>query len=258
MHNGQIMMQPVHRNAYGHFGQGGNRGDDFVERCAAVDPAWRFAHPTDPRVFEQRHQHLVDALRAVDGKAEVATLLAVQLPGQAFFDQLQIAGNHAQRLAHIMGHGVAELLQLRIGAFELFFRFFSMGDVAGKAGGAMAHAVEALWPAQAPLTGLVVTRYGHTPPRPDGVMPRIEVLEAAHPVPDAAGLAAAEKILALAQGLSADDLVLCLISGGGSALLTLPALGLSLADKQAITQALLKSGASIGEMNCVRKHLSRI
>ncbi len=129
---------------------------------------------------------------------------------------------------------------------------------AGKAGGAMAHAVEALWPAQAPLTGLVVTRYGHTPPRPDGVMPRIEVLEAAHPVPDAAGLAAAEKILALAQGLSADDLVLCLISGGGSALLTLPALGLSLADKQAINQALLRSGANITEMNCVRKHLSRI
>jgi hydroxypyruvate reductase len=94
---------------------------------------------------------------------------------------------------------------------------------AGKAGGSMAHAVEALWPADAPLSGLVVTRYQHTPPRPAGVRQRIEVVEASHPVPDAAGLQAAQRILALTQGLSADDLVLCLISGGGSALLTLPA-----------------------------------
>ena len=129
---------------------------------------------------------------------------------------------------------------------------------AGKAGGAMAQAVEALWPADAPLSGLVVTRYGHTPPRPPGLAQRIEVVEAAHPVPDAAGLAAAQRILALTQGLSADDLVLCLISGGGSALLTLPARGLSLQDKQRINQQLLDSGAHIGEMNCVRKHLSRI
>ncbi len=129
---------------------------------------------------------------------------------------------------------------------------------AGKAGGAMAQAVEALWPADAPLSGLVVTRYGHTPPRPPGLAQRIEVVEAAHPVPDAAGLAAAQRILALTQGLSADDLVLCLISGGGSALLTLPAHGLSLQDKQRINQQLLDSGAHIGEMNCVRKHLSRI
>jgi hydroxypyruvate reductase len=129
---------------------------------------------------------------------------------------------------------------------------------AGKAGGAMAQAVEALWPADKPLSGLVVTRYGHTPPRPAGVPERIEVIEASHPVPDAAGLAAAERILALTQGLTADDLVLCLISGGGSALLTLPADGLTLEDKQRINRDLLNSGAGIGEMNCVRKHLSRI
>ena len=129
---------------------------------------------------------------------------------------------------------------------------------AGKAGGSMAQAVEAHWPADAPLSGLVVTRYGHTPPRPAGLAQRIEVVEASHPVPDAAGLAAAERILALTRGLTADDLVLCLISGGGSALLTLPAEGLTLADKQAINRRLLESGANISEMNCVRKHLSRI
>ena len=129
---------------------------------------------------------------------------------------------------------------------------------AGKAGGAMAQAVEAFWPADAPLSGLVVTRYGHTPPRPAGVPQRIEVVEAAHPVPDAAGVAAAGRIMALTQGLTSDDLVLCLISGGGSALLTLPAEGLTLLEKQRINQALLQSGANIAEMNCVRKHLSRI
>ncbi|MBP8229494.1 MAG: DUF4147 domain-containing protein, partial [Xylophilus sp.] len=129
---------------------------------------------------------------------------------------------------------------------------------AGKAGGAMARAVEALWPVDAPLSGLVVTRYRHTPPRPEGLPARIEVVEAAHPVPDAAGLAAAQRILQLAQGLTADDLVLCLISGGGSALLTLPCEGLSLEEKQKINRQLLESGAHIGEMNTVRKHLSAI
>jgi hydroxypyruvate reductase len=129
---------------------------------------------------------------------------------------------------------------------------------AGKAGGAMAQAVEALWPAEKPLSGLVVTRYGHTPPRPAGLPERIEVVEAAHPVPDAAGLQAAERILALTQGLTADDLVLCLISGGGSSLLTLPANGISLQLKQDINRQLLASGANIAEMNCLRKHLSRI
>ncbi len=129
---------------------------------------------------------------------------------------------------------------------------------AGKAGGSMAQAVEALWPADAPLEGLVVTRYHHVPPRPAGLKQRIEIVEAAHPVPDAAGLEAAQRILAMVQGLTKDDLVLCLISGGGSALLTLPAEGLDLADKQRINKALLNSGANISEMNCVRKHLSRI
>ena len=129
---------------------------------------------------------------------------------------------------------------------------------AGKAGGAMAQAVEALWPADAPLSGLVVTRYHHIPPRPEGLPQRIEVVEASHPVPDAAGLQAAQRILALTQGLTADDLVLCLISGGGSSLLTMPCDGLTLEDKQCINRQLLESGAHIGEMNTVRKHLSRI
>jgi hydroxypyruvate reductase len=127
---------------------------------------------------------------------------------------------------------------------------------AGKAGGAMAQALEAAWPATAPLDGLVITRYGHRPP--DYEPRRIELVEAAHPVPDQAGQQAAARILQLAQGLTPDDLVICLISGGGSALLSLPAAGLSLEDKQAVNRALLKSGAAIGEMNCVRKHLSAI
>lgn len=129
---------------------------------------------------------------------------------------------------------------------------------AGKAAGAMAQAVERHWPADAPLGGVVVTRYGHTPPRPEGLLSRIDVLEAAHPVPDAAGVAAAERIMATVAHLSADDLVLCLISGGGSALLTAPSEGLSLADKQRVNQQLLARGASILEMNTLRKHLSRI
>ena len=122
---------------------------------------------------------------------------------------------------------------------------------AGKASGAMAKAVEDHW--QGPLEGLVVTRYGHRLPTS-----RIEVVEASHPVPDAAGRDAAMRILKMVQGLSPDDLVLCLISGGGSALLALPAEGVSLADKQAVNKALLKSGATIGEINAVRKHLSAI
>ncbi|MGH6803306.1 MAG: glycerate kinase type-2 family protein [Methyloceanibacter sp.] len=122
---------------------------------------------------------------------------------------------------------------------------------AGKASGAMARAVEDQW--EGPLEGLVVTRYGHKLPTT-----RIEVVEARHPVPDAAGREAAARILKLVQGLTPDDLVLCLISGGGSALLALPAEGLTLEDKQAVNKALLKSGATIGEMNAVRKHLSSI
>lgn len=132
---------------------------------------------------------------------------------------------------------------------------------AGKAGGAMAEAMDALWPADAPLSGLVITRYEHVPPgyrARQGHGARIEVVEAAHPVPDAAGLAATRRIAELVQGLSADDLVIALVSGGGSSLLTMPAPGLTLADKQAVNQALLKSGAAIDEMNTVRKHLSAI
>ena len=122
---------------------------------------------------------------------------------------------------------------------------------AGKAAASMAKAVEAHW--DGPLEGLVVTRYDHAVP-----CERIEVIEAAHPVPDAAGREAAGRILELASGLGPDDLLLCLISGGGSALLALPADGLTLEDKQAISKELLRSGADISEMNCLRKHLSAI
>ena len=122
---------------------------------------------------------------------------------------------------------------------------------AGKASAAMAQAVESHWPGS--LTGLVVTRYGYAVP-----CERIEIVEAAHPVPDAAGLAAAERMLNFVSDLTADDLVLCLISGGGSSLLPLPLPGLTLEDKQQLNRALLASGASIGEMNCVRRHLSAI
>ena len=122
---------------------------------------------------------------------------------------------------------------------------------AGKASAAMARVVEDHW--QGPLSGLVVTRYGYAV-----ACERIEIVEASHPVPDAAGLAAAQRMLEVVQGLQADDLVLCLISGGGSSLLPLPLDGLTLEHKQAVNRALLKSGASINEMNCVRRHLSTI
>jgi len=122
---------------------------------------------------------------------------------------------------------------------------------AGKASAAMAKAVEDHWSGE--LSGLVVTRYGCAVP-----CERIEIVEAAHPVPDAKGLEAASRILDIAKGVGADDLLLCLISGGGSALLSLPADGLTLEDKQTVNGALLRSGATIGDMNCVRKHLSAI
>ena len=122
---------------------------------------------------------------------------------------------------------------------------------AGKASAAMARALEDHW--HAPLQGLVVTRYGYAVP-----CQRIEIVEAAHPVPDEAGLRAAQRIHQLLQGLTADDLVIALISGGGSSLLVAPAPGLSLADKQAINTALLRSGATISEMNCLRRHLSAL
>jgi hydroxypyruvate reductase len=122
---------------------------------------------------------------------------------------------------------------------------------AGKGAAAMAKVVEDHW--QGDISGLVVTRYGH-----GADCKRIEVVEAAHPVPDEAGRRAASRMLQMVQGLSENDLVLCLISGGGSSLLALPAEGITLEQKQAINRALLKSGAAIGEMNCVRKHLSAI
>lgn len=122
---------------------------------------------------------------------------------------------------------------------------------AGKAAAAMARAFEALWPG--PLEGFVLTRYGHAIP-----CDRVEILEASHPVPDDSGERAARRMLDLARGLGPDDQLIFLASGGGSALLALPAPGLTLADKQAVTRALLRSGATIGEINTVRKHLSAI
>jgi glycerate 2-kinase len=122
---------------------------------------------------------------------------------------------------------------------------------AGKASAAMARAVEENWPG--PLSGLVITRYGYAVP-----CDRIEVVEAAHPVPDAAGMHAAQRMLEFVGSLHADDLVLCLFSGGGSALMPLPAAGLDLDMKQFVNRALLASGATIREINCVRRHLSAI
>ena len=122
---------------------------------------------------------------------------------------------------------------------------------AGKASAAMARALEDHW--SGPLEGLVVTRYGYEVP-----CRHIEIVQAAHPVPDAAGQAASERILARVQGLTADDLVIALISGGGSSLLVAPGPGLTLADKQAVNAALLRSGATISEMNTVRRHLSAL
>lgn len=122
---------------------------------------------------------------------------------------------------------------------------------AGKASAEMARVLEGAW--HGPLEGLVVTRYGYA-----ARCERIEIVEAAHPVPDEAGRRAAERMLAMVHGLTEDDLVICLISGGGSSLLPLPAPGLSLDDKRRVNQALLASGAPIDEMNCVRRHLSAV
>ncbi len=122
---------------------------------------------------------------------------------------------------------------------------------AGKASAAMAQSFEKHW--RHPLEGLIVTRYGH-----GAKTKHIEVVEAAHPVPDEAGMKAAGRIMNLMQGLTKDDLVVALISGGGSSLLSLPADGISAEDKRAVNRALLKSGAPIQDMNIVRKHLSNI
>jgi hydroxypyruvate reductase len=128
-------------------------------------------------------------------------------------------------------------------------RLFVIG--AGKASAAMAQAVEQAW--HGPLSGLVITRYGYGVP-----CQKIEIVEAAHPVPDEAGLNAARRMMSFVSGLTADDIVLCLISGGGSALMPLPIDGLTLEHKQSVNRALLACGANISEMNCVRRHLSAI
>lgn len=122
---------------------------------------------------------------------------------------------------------------------------------AGKASAEMARVLERHWPGE--LSGLVVTRYGHAVP-----CERIQIVQAAHPVPDGAGRAAAGRMLDMGRQVTADDLVICLISGGGSALLPLPGDNMMLQDKQAISRALLKSGATISEINCVRRHLSAV
>jgi hydroxypyruvate reductase len=122
---------------------------------------------------------------------------------------------------------------------------------AGKAAAAMALAVDRHWPAD--VSGIVVTAHGHALD-----CPRIEVREAAHPLPVEAGQRAAEEVLRRVSGLGPDDLVICLISGGGSALMPLPAAGLSIDDKQSMTRALLRCGAGISDINCVRRHLSRL
>lgn len=122
---------------------------------------------------------------------------------------------------------------------------------AGKASAQMAQAFEKAWPGE--ISGLVVTRYGY-----GAACERIEIVEAAHPVPDAAGEVAAQRLLELVSGLSEDDLVVALISGGGSSLLPAPAQGLTLADEQAINRALLASGAPIGVMNLIRNQFSTI
>ena len=129
---------------------------------------------------------------------------------------------------------------------------------AGKAAAAMAQALEAQWPPSSALSGLVVTRYGHVPVSSMAGPPRIDVMQAAHPVPDEQSVLASQKMLALTHGLTQDDLVISLISGGGSSLLTLPVEGMNLSQKQALNRRLLDCGASISEINCVRKHLSAI
>ncbi len=130
-------------------------------------------------------------------------------------------------------------------------RTFVVG--AGKAAASMARAVEEHWPKDKTLEGVVITRYGHGLP-----LSRIRVIEAGHPVPDESGEAAAREVLALAQGLGEDDLLLVLVSGGGSSLLSLPVAGIAMPDLKAVTRDLLASGAPIQDMNTVRKHLSMI
>lgn len=127
---------------------------------------------------------------------------------------------------------------------------------AGKAAASMARAVERHW--EGDLSGIIITRYGHVPPPDEGRTSHIEYVEAGHPVPDEVGVRATRRLLEKVRGLTDNDLVICLISGGGSALMTLPPPGISLEDKQLVTRQLLRSGCTIAEMNCVRKHLSEV
>jgi hydroxypyruvate reductase len=178
--------------------------------------------------------------RRLAGAADSALCLRVVDDPRAFLIDLFRAAIDAARPARIVAPHLPERPRGR-----------TLIVGAGKAAAAMAAAVEAAW--DGPLEGLVVTRYGHGAPTR-----AIEVVEAAHPVPDAAGERAALRMLEKVRGLGPDDLVLCLISGGGSALLAAPAPGVTLEDKRAINRALLASGADIADMNCVRKHLSAV
>ena len=162
-------------------------------------------------------------------------------PRQLLLDCFRAAVNRA---------APAHVLAAHLPALPASGRIIVLG--AGKAAAAMAAAVEAAWP-DAPLEGLVITRYAHSVPTR-----KIAVVEAGHPMPDAAGAEAAARIASLAESAGPDDLVLFLASGGGSALLALPAEGVTLDDKRAVNAALLRSGADIGEMNAVRKHLSAL
>lgn len=168
----------------------------------------------------------------VDGRSPAA----IQTLLRAMFDAAVASAQPARR--------IAGFLPTHVGG-----RLIVIG--AGKASAAMAHAVEQHW--SGPLEGLVVTRDGYKVP-----CRAIEIVEASHPVPDVRGLAAAKRMLDIVSGLAPEDVVLCLISGGGSALLPLPAEGITLQEKQQINAALLNSGATIAEMNCVRRHLSAI
>ena len=161
-------------------------------------------------------------------------------PPRAFLRRLYDAAIEAAQPAHCLPKFLPEVPRGRLVVIG-----------AGKASAAMARVFEDHWPG--PLSGAVVTRYGYRVP-----CRRIEILEAAHPVPDEAGLAASRRILGAVAGLTEDDTVVCLISGGGSALLTLPIDGVTLADKQAVNRELLRSGANICEMNVIRRHLSSI
>lgn len=157
------------------------------------------------------------------------------------------------RQSYVAAVAAADPLQIVAGHLPSPPKGVTLVVGAGKAAASMAAAVEAAWPSSAPLEGIVITRYAHGLP-----LKRIRCVEAGHPVPDQAGEAASEEILERVMALGPDDTLIALVSGGGSSLLSLPAMGISMADLKQLTQGLLRSGAPITEMNIVRKHLSRI